>query len=339
MRGYVSYLASVVEDAAHDICLHIGDNSCNPEKHEFLTRLRSPRVKVHLHADNLGVHRNVAHLFAHSSGQLVQLLGDDDWIHPDSFTNVTFLEKNPACSSCTGLFARVPPGRDNALACFDDRFMGSDPLSRSIDYVRYVFEETEINWLALAVHRRQIVSTYIEYSNVHPFPFYFRDQLLSQIALLNGPVKGLREGFIFYKVRSEEEQAAHVASFKKGLKEMGLKAWLYEYYYYLLACEYVALYLYRGLPDSMFSDRIDAANQIFAALLTGFENDYRQKSLAFERHFDRTGIRNTVYAVFRTRSAIEGLRGMVDIFTKINPEAGTRYTEFLRREMAVAVLA
>src|SRR5205814_813713 len=193
-------------------------------------------------------------------------LSDDDWIHPSSFASATFLERNPEFSSCSGFFAGVPPVRGQGLACFDDRFAVSDAVGRAIDYARFVLEETEINWLALAVHRRTVISIYIDYTNANPFPFYFRDQLLSQIALLTGPVKGIREGFMFYKVRSSEEVPAHVENFRTSLKQMGLAGWLYPYYEYLLACEYAALYLYRGLTELAFSNRVNDADLVFATL-------------------------------------------------------------------------
>ena len=338
VRGYISYLASLIEDDAYDLCLHIGDNSCNLEKHAFLRRFQSPRVKLHLHVANIGVHRNVTHLFTHSAGELVQILSDDDWIHPTSFAHATFLERNPACSSCAGFFAGVPPVRDQGLACFDDRFMVPDPVGRAVDYARYVLEETQVNWLALAVHRRSIVSAYIDYSKLHPFQLYFRDQLLSQIALLAGPVKGIREGFMFYNVRRPEESAAHVKNFKRTLKEVGLAGWLYGYYDYLLACEYAALYLYRGLSEAVFSNRRTDADRVFATLFRRFENEYGQSAGAYEKHFTRMGIQDAMHDVLEMRSAIVGLRSMVTIAALINPDAGRRYADFLRREMAIAVL-
>ena len=338
VRAYIAYLASLVEDETYDLRLHIGDNSCDADKHAFLRRFESPRIRVHLHAANIGLHTNVVHLFTHSASEFVQILADDDWIHPSSFANVAYLEHNPACSSCAGFFVGIPPPRDRALACFGDRFMVADPVARSIDYARYILAETEINWLALAIHRRPLVSLYIEYTSAHPFPFYFRDQLLSQIALLNGPVKGLRDGFMFYNVRNPDEMSAHVENFKKALKAMGLARWLYEYYDYLLACDYAALYLYRRLPSAILSNAPAAADRVFAALFQRFEGRYKQTPTAYENHFARVGIQDAMHAVLETRSAMVGLRSMTAIFTKINPDAGCRYADFLRREMAIDVL-
>ncbi|MEP6997945.1 MAG: glycosyltransferase family A protein, partial [Betaproteobacteria bacterium] len=201
VRGYIGYLASVIDDDSEDICLHIGDNSCNLEKHQFLKSLESSRVRLHLHPTNLGVHPNVTYLLHHSEGEFILLLGDDDWIHPTAFAQAGFLRRNPECSACAGFFAGIPPATAEGLACFDDRFMAPDPVARAIDYVQYALWEAGVNWLALAVHRRSTVALYDEYTRKHPFQFYFRDQVLSQIALLTGPVKGLRDGFMFYNNR------------------------------------------------------------------------------------------------------------------------------------------
>jgi glycosyl transferase family 2 len=339
VRGYLSYLASLVHDDAYDLRLHVGDNSCNPEKHAFLQTLESPRVKLYLHSANIGVHPNLVHLFTHSTGELVQILGDDDWIHPASFASVAFLEQNPEFSSCAGFFAGIPPVRSQGIACFDDRFAVPDAVARSIDYAKYVLEETDINWLALAVHRRSVISVYIDYTNANPFPFYFRDQLLSQIALLSGPVKGIREGFMFYNVRRSEEMPAHVRNFKTGLKEMGLAAWLYEYYDYLLACEYAAVYLYRGVPEAVFSNRVADADLAFATLFKRFEKRYRNAPHAYEKHFARAGIRDPMHSVLHRQSAMVGLRSLAAICARINAGTGERYAGFLRREMVAEVLS
>src|SRR4029453_8468427 len=200
----------------------------------------------------------------------------------------------------------------------------SHPVGRSIYYAKSVLDETEINWLALAVHRRSVISVYVDYTSANPFPFYFRDQLLSQIALLTGPAKGTREGFTFYNVRRPEEMPAHVRNFNASLKQMGLAAWLYEYYDYLLACEYAALYLYRGLPEAAFSNRTADADLVFATLFKRFEKRYRQAPHAYEKHFRRIGIRDAMHSVLHRQSAIVGLRSLAAIASKINPEAGDR---------------
>jgi hypothetical protein len=183
-----------------------------------------------------------------------------------------------------------------------------------------------------------VISAYIEYTKAHPFSFYFRDQLLSQIALLNGPVKGLREGFIFYNVRRPEEMAAHVENFKTGLKGMGLKGWLYEYYDYLLACDYAALYLYRGVSEKILSDRLTSADLVFATLFKRFRNQYSQRPNAYEKHFARIGIQAPMHAVLETPSSTVGLRSMAAIVATIDPGAGRRYKDFLRREMTIQVI-
>src|ERR1700674_3407182 len=69
VRGYISYLASIVEDTGIDLRLHIGDNSCNPEKHAFLRSLASSKITLHLHPVNIGAHANATYLFKHSSGE------------------------------------------------------------------------------------------------------------------------------------------------------------------------------------------------------------------------------------------------------------------------------
>src|SRR5437764_3550211 len=148
VRGYMGYLASVIQDAALDVRLHIGDNSCDPEKHAFLSHLKSHNVVLHLHATNVGLYPNLLHLFKHSTGEYILTLSDDDWIHPDGFVQAEFLAGNPACSSCVGYFAAVPPVSTNGITCFDNRFMDPDPIRRAVDYVRCSLWEQGVNWLA-----------------------------------------------------------------------------------------------------------------------------------------------------------------------------------------------
>ena len=133
------------------------------------------------------------------------------------------------------------------MICFDDRFMNPNPVARAIDYAQYVLWETGVNWLALGMHRRSTMSIFMEYASKHPFQFYFRDQMLSQIALLIGQVKGFVTascitGIVAPKKRRRIWKAVRVPN------RYGPRPWLYFYYDYWLACEYASLYLYRGYP-------------------------------------------------------------------------------------------
>ena len=182
------------------------------------------------------------------------------------------------------------------------------------------------------------MKTYIEYTLRHPFQFYFRDQVLSQIALLAGRVKGVRWGFQFYNNRRPEEIPAHMENLYKALDDFGLPRWLYYYYDYWLACEYACLFLYRRLPDKLFGDRMAAADQIFVKVFNRYRDNYRQKAEAYERHFTEAGIRAPMHEVLDDPSALVGLRSMSRVFIQANPEAGSRYAEFLNNEMIVDVV-
>ncbi len=182
------------------------------------------------------------------------------------------------------------------------------------------------------------MSVYVNYTLRHPFQFYFRDQLLSQIALLRGPVKGVREGFMYYHNRTPEELSTHIDNFCKSLEGMGLAAWLFHYYDYLLACEYAMLYLYRGLPDSSFTNRIEDADRVFAMIFDRFYSNYGQKPEIYEQHFKQAGIQNAMHSVLNSPSAIVGLRSMVNILAAINPDAGQRYADFLQKESVVDIM-
>jgi len=317
---------------------HIGDNSCNPEKHEFLRTLKSPSVRLHLHAKNIGSYANFLHLLDHSQAEFVLTICDDDWIHPSVFSHAKFLEGDPQCSACTGFFAALPPRTNAGAICFDDRFMGPNSAERAIDYVRYSLWEHDVNWLALGTHRRSLLRTYVEFTRRHPFDLYFRDQMLSQIALLAGPVKGLREGFTLYKNRGADELPAHLANIAKSIDEIGLPPWLYIFYYhYWLGCEFANLYLYRGIPDKWFSDRLVNADEIFIELFTRFRMTYDKNPIKYEAHFKEAGILGPMHDVLDDPSAIVALRSLTAILSAYNSEVGNRYADFLRREMIVEI--
>ena len=59
-------------------------------------------------------------------------------------------------------------------------------VGRATGYAQYLLWETGVNWIALAIHRRSTMETYIEYTLRHPFPFYFRDQVLSSVSYFSG---------------------------------------------------------------------------------------------------------------------------------------------------------
>jgi glycosyltransferase involved in cell wall biosynthesis len=340
VRGYISYLVSVIQNTNVDLRLHIGDNSCNPEKHAFLSGLESHNVIPHLHPTNLGVHGNFTHLFNHSSGEYILGLSDDDWIHPDTFSQAEFLDASPECSACVGFFAAVPPLSTSGITCFDDRFMDPDPIRRAVDYIRCSLWEQGVNWLAFGMHRRKVMALYIEYTRRHPFQFWFRDQMLSQIELLTGPVKGLPKAFIYYRTRTPEEMSAQLKIAAESLEDIGLPSWIHHYYYfYSLACEYATLYLWRGMPDSLFSDRVRDADLVFNELFGRFRASYEQYTEQFENHFEEAKIGQPMYDVLDHPSAITGLRGLSALFSTTSPDAGARYAEFLRNEMVVDVFA
>ncbi len=338
VRGYLSYLDEIVEEPTYDVVLHIGDNSCDPEKHEFLKRLKSPRIRLHLHPTNIGVHGNVKHLIARSDGEYVQMLGDDDWIHPSVFSNAAFLDQNPQCSACTGFFAAIPPRTNAGLTCFDDRFMGVDAVQRALDYIRYSLWEHDVNWLALGTHRRSNLLSFGEFTNRHPFALYFQDQMLSQVALLGGPVKGLRQGLTVYRNRDSDELPGHLENIAGSVDAMGLPPWLYIFYYhYWLGCEYASLYLYRGIPDGQFADRLSDADKVFIELFARFRMTYDKNPAKYEAHFKEAGISDAMHDVLDDSTAVVALRSLATIFRAHNPEAGKRYADFLRKEMVVDI--
>jgi len=337
VRGYIAYLASVIHDARTDVRLHIGDNSCNPGKHAFLSELRSEKVALHLHQTNVGLYPNLVHLFDNSNSEYILVLSDDDWIHPDGFAQAEFLDANPDCSACGGYFAAVPPLSRNAITSYDDRFMQPNSIGRAVDYIRCSLWEQGVNWLAFAMHRRRVMKLYIAYTGSHPFEFWFRDQMLSQIALLTGPVKGLPRGFTYYRTRSPDELEVQIEKEQKALEHLGLSRWLRFYYHYWLACEYATLYFWRGLPDSLFSDRVQEADLVFNELFSRFRTTYDQRTEQFESHFEEAEIWKPMYEVLDHPSAVVGLRALCTIFTVMNPDSGARYRDFLRDELVVDV--
>jgi len=338
VRGYIRYLDSIVSDSEVSLRLHIGDNSCNSDKHSFLRGLNNPNIQVHLNETNVGAYANFQNLFFRSDGDFVLSIGDDDWIHPDVFAHAAFLAENSQCSACVGVLAAFPPRMNAAGACFDDRFMGADAVKRALDYIRYSLWEHDVNWLALATHRRSTLTIYLEYAKRHPFNLYFRDQMLSQIALLTGPVKGLRHGISVYKNRPADELRGHLENIAGSVDDMGLPPWLYIFYYhYWLGCEYASLYLYRGIPDGQFADRLSDADKVFIELFTRFRMTYDKNPAKYEAHFKEAGISDAMHDVLDDPTAVVALRSLATIFRAHNPEAGKRYADFLRKEMVVDI--
>jgi len=148
----------------------------------------------------------------------------------------------------------------------------------------------------------------------------------------------MREGFEFYNVRSEEEMKAHSQREYKTAEDMGLAGWLFHYYDFWLACEYATVWLYRGLPDTSFSYRMMDADRIFVKIFDRYKMKYAGDTKTFEDHFRLIGIEDAMHTVLDDPSAITGLRSLMTIFTKIDPEAGKRYAAFLQKEMVAKVM-
>jgi hypothetical protein len=147
------------------------------------------------------------------------------------------------------------------------------------------------------------------------------------------------KGFTYYRTRAPEEMAAQIESEQRALERVGISSWLRQYYFFWLACEYAQLYLWRGMSDSLFSDRTTNADLVFNELFGRFRAGYEQHTGAYEDHFEKAKIWQPMYDVLDHPSAITGLRGLCTIFSTMNPDAGARYAEYLRAEMVVDVFA
>lgn len=322
-HAFFTYMASVVTHSEFELHLHIGDNSLDADKHKFLQTLVNHRVHVYPHTTDLGAYGNINFLIDQATAPYTQLFGDDDWIHPDWYENITYLEQNPSLSGITGPFLKYP-SENMPISQPGDRFMIDNAEARARDYIIHMLNEMGANTYCFAVRKTEDFKLFSSYLTHHPFQYQFHDQLLSQISLLKGPMKSVNNGLVIYNTKHDAVSSGAMANYQNSFVEQGLPEWFGVFHFYLYGVEYATLYQFRELSDALFDSRQEATNQIFALFFNAF-----QVTPEIEAHLTAAGVLQYVQDVYANPNAAQGVLSMYRIINALNPEKGKQYADFL----------
>ncbi len=322
-RAFFSYMASIVTYSDLELQLHIGDNSLDADKHQFLNSLVNERVHVYPHETDLGAYGNLSFLIQNSHSPYVQLFGDDDWIHADWYENIHYFQEMPELSGVIGALLCYPSENKHVVQP-GDRFMQADGVARARDFILYMLNEIGVNIQAFSIRRREDFQIFSNYLDQHPFHYQFHDQLLSQIGLLRGPMKGVNNGLIVYNTKHDAISSGAMANYQNTFLEQGLPEWFGTFHFYLYGVGYATLYQFRELSDTLFQNRQEATDQIFAL----FFNAYRVTP-EIEAHLNATGLLPYVQEVYANPTAAQGVASMHKIIAALNSELGEKYAHFL----------
>jgi hypothetical protein len=331
-RGLLSYIAAAVDAFPGEVTLHISDNSCLPEKHAFLKRLRSDRVRVYLQDKDLGAHGNGMFLIEQLKAPYTQTVGDDDWMHVNWLENVSAFRDTPGLSAVMGTFISYPSGSARVVHAAE-RFMRPAPAVRSLDFIRFMLEETGVNWAVLALHRRETYIDFARYLTQHPIRHQFFDQLLSQLALLRGPVLGVNNGLTLYNQKTDSLSSGRPDQIARLSVEHGLPAWFHKLGTYSWGVEYATFYHSKLVaPLLSMTERKTVADGVYSYFLEKFRHGtYLPQRAAYDEFLVFAGIRENLDEALAVGSFEAGLANMQRIIRKHNPELGDQYAEFLRQ--------
>lgn len=174
-----------------EICVLIGDNSENPEKHQFLRDLaaRSRNVEVTCHPKNIGAFANWMFLIESRETEFVTLAADDDAFTSSYFkAGLRLISADADCSAASGLHIGIATGSDVPDLYAPAQRLESSPLAR---IERYHGQ----NPMAYAIVRKSVLKGFADYIRAHPISVSFSDYLLTFHLLSIGTYKMDYDGY------------------------------------------------------------------------------------------------------------------------------------------------
>ena len=160
-------LASCVGIANEEIAVLIGDNSENPEKKDFLRKLRKINQNIISvsHTKNIGAFNNFFFLLDWCKDiEFYALIGDDDWMTPCYYPDaLEILKKNPHVSCCEAGTALADFGDGKHLSISQPSMTGSNMPQRLKNWNAVVARIT-----AYHASRRSTIQSALDFQKTTP---------------------------------------------------------------------------------------------------------------------------------------------------------------------------
>lgn len=232
----VKTLCHYASFANEELGVIISDNSTNPEKHDFLDRLKLlfPQVIINKNNENIGALKNWVFLYELCGDcEYIIYLADDDFVTIDYITDsVNFLENNSGYVACSGRFV-VKSGLNSLYVC-NNITSGETFIERVSSYISDLNNPGSICY---SVMRKKYFGRYLNYINTHPFPVAFFDYYIAPTLYFHGKFMSLDKGIYLWDSGNWFQYDSFRSSITSKYKEFGLPEFFADYFYLHMAAD------------------------------------------------------------------------------------------------------
>lgn len=261
-RRVLAGLAALVAASEGRMRLIVGDNSQNPQKHEFLWRLAewSPElIDIHCRPRRISGQMNLLDLFGKSASEILMFHADDDYISDDYMVRAhEILRQDPGVSAAYTSYI-VSKGESILVA------PQAPPQLDQVSPVERLVENHNCwggyNLLFYSVFRKCSLEGTVAFLNACPIEAPFHDWWFSYAMVCGGSVRNAAVGQILYAAEGTHERGgrdslAHYAA-------LGLPPVVSHLQLLFTAAEGACFFLGKHSPLSDAAERRACAQFVF----------------------------------------------------------------------------
>ncbi|MGJ7607493.1 hypothetical protein ACSFA7_24380 [Variovorax sp. LT1R20] len=209
-RRVLAGLAALVAGSEGRMRLIVGDNSQNPQKHEFLWRLAewSPGlIDIHCRPQRISGQMNLLDLFGKSASGILMFHADDDYISDDYMVRAhEILQQDPGVSAAYTSYIVSKGGSILTVPQTAPQLDQASPVERLIEnhncWGGY-------NLLFYSVFRKRSLEGTVAFLNACPIEAPFHDWWFSYAMVCGGSVRNAAVGQILYAAEGTHEMGGN----------------------------------------------------------------------------------------------------------------------------------
>ena len=269
-------IAATASLASDNIAVLVADNSENPDKWDYLRKLKKLHANIHIfcHSRNIGAFANWRLLFENATLDYYLFVGDDDYCTPPYVeSGLGLLEQHRDASAAAGQFIMVTTANQTTMA--NRARIEAAPYQRCVNFVI-----GGGNSLPNSMARRDAVQPYLDYVDGHPLKASFFDWMMSYTLLASGKYYTEDQGLYLYDVSNWENAQATWASNAKFYVAAGLPeafTWFHELYW---AVEFAHFFRGAFTPIADRQQSLDSAQFFYLNRIGEFRRIWQNPGLA-----------------------------------------------------------
>ena len=209
-RRVLAGLAALVAGSEGRMRLVVGDNSQNPQKHEFLWRLAewSPGlIDIHCRPQRISGQMNLLDLFGKSASGILMFHADDDYISDDFMVRAhEALRQDPRISAAYTTYIVSKGGSTMAVPEYAPQLDQVSPVERLIENHRCW---GGYNLLFYSVFRKRSLDGTVGFLNACPIEAPYHDWWFSYAMVCSGSVRNAGAGQILYAAEGTHEMGGN----------------------------------------------------------------------------------------------------------------------------------